>query len=373
MFSAGSKKFIYAIATLAGAIIGVGFFSLPYITSKVGFWVMLVYFLVVGFLVIVVHLLFSEVALKTPDYKRLPGYAEIYLKKKGKAIATASMIIGSLGTLLVYLLIGGRFLANLLSPIFGGSDLIYTIIYFIAGAVIIYAGIKPIAKIDFWSLILFFAVIYIIYFWGKPYFNINNLFPIVDKSSLFLPYGAILFSLWGATMIPEAEEMLGERKQQIKKAVFSAVLISALVYLFFIILVAGVAGPLTTPDAISGLSGLLGRKIALVGYLLGILTTFTSFIAIGLTLKKVFWYDLKIPKNLSWLLTVFPPLFLYLAGFQDFVKIISFLGGVMLGIEGVLIILMYQKIKSSKARFFTYPLVLIFVLGIIYEIIYFVK
>jgi len=37
-------KTIYALATLSGTIIGVGLFSLPYITLKVGFWVMLGYF-----------------------------------------------------------------------------------------------------------------------------------------------------------------------------------------------------------------------------------------------------------------------------------------------------------------------------------------
>ncbi|PIR07544.1 hypothetical protein COV54_00500, partial [Candidatus Jorgensenbacteria bacterium CG11_big_fil_rev_8_21_14_0_20_38_23] len=68
-------KLIYAIATLSGTIIGVGLFALPYITLKVGFWVMLCYFLVLGALVILIHSFFGELALKTPDYKRLPGFA----------------------------------------------------------------------------------------------------------------------------------------------------------------------------------------------------------------------------------------------------------------------------------------------------------
>ena len=42
------KKFIYPISTLSGTIIGVGIFALPFVTLKVGFWVMLGYFFILG-------------------------------------------------------------------------------------------------------------------------------------------------------------------------------------------------------------------------------------------------------------------------------------------------------------------------------------
>ena len=70
-------KIIYAIATLSGTIIGAGLFALPYITLKVGFWMILAYFLLLGGVVILIHLFFGELALKTPDFKRLPGFAKI--------------------------------------------------------------------------------------------------------------------------------------------------------------------------------------------------------------------------------------------------------------------------------------------------------
>ena len=365
-------KLIYAIATLSGTIIGVGLFALPYITLKVGFWVMLCYFLVLGALVILIHSFFGELALKTPDYKRLPGFAKIYLGSWGEKIAFISTILGVFGAILAYLIVGGEFLENLLSPIFGGNNLFYTLLYFSLGAVLIFFGIRAISKIEFWGLILFFLILIAIFFHGFPHLKMVNLFPSPDFSQLFLPYGAILFSLWGAALIPEAEEMLGQKKNLLLKIIPIAILIPIFVYLFFIYLILGITGPQTTESALNGLRNFLGDGIVSLALFFGVLTTFTSFIALGLTLRKVFWYDLKIGKNIAFAITCFIPLALFLTGIKQFIPIISFVGATMLGIDGILILLMYQKIKPQK-KFLSYPLILIFLGGIIYEIIYFFR
>ena len=367
-------KLIYAIATLSGTIIGVGLFALPYVTLKVGFWVILGYFLVLGALVILIHSFFGELALKTPDFKRLPGFAKLHLGNWGEKAAFISTILGIFGAILAYLIVGGEFLTELLSPIFGGGNLFWTIVYFLAGAILIFFGIKAISRVELWGLILFFVVLILIFFRGKYLINIENLFFIHPSSIIshwFLPYGAILFSLWGATLIPEIEEMLGERKELMRKIIPIAILIPALVYLFFIYLILGITGPQTTESALTGLRNFLGDGIVSLALFFGVLTTFTSFIALGLTLRKVFWYDLKIEKNFAWLITCFFPLILFLIGVKQFIPVISFVGGVMLGIDGILILLMYRKIKPKQIL--VYPLFLILFGGIIYEIIYFLK
>jgi len=364
-------KLIYAIATLSGTIIGVGLFALPYITLKVGFWVMLGYFLVLGSLVILVHLFFGELALKTPDLKRLPGFAKFHLGKWGEKTAFLSSILGIFGAILAYIIVGGEFLTELLSPIFGGGNLVWTLFYFSLGAALIFFGIKAISKIEFWGLVLFFIILIAIFFRGQTFLKIENLFPQPDFSQLFLPYGAILFSLWGAALIPEVEEMLRERKKLLKILIPISILIPIFVYLFFIYLILGITGSQTTESALTGLRNFLGDRIVSLGLFFGVLTTFTSFIALGLTLKKVFWYDLKIDKNLSWAITCFIPLALFLIGIKSFIPVIVFVGGAMLGIDGILILLMYRKINPKKILI--YPLFLILLGGIIYEIIYFLK
>lgn len=365
------KITIYAISVLAGTIIGVGLFSLPYITQKIGFPIIIGYFLVLGTLVILIHQIFGELALKTPDLKRLPGFALYYLGKRGERIALLSSILGIIGSLLAYLIVGGEFLTEILSPIFGGGNLIWTLVYFIFGAIFIYFGIKAIAKLEFFGLILFFLILILMFLLNRPLLKTENLFPKPDFSYWFLPYGAILFSLWGAALIPEVEEILGERKKLLKMVIIVSILISIIVYLFFIYLILGITGPQTTESALTGLKNFLRKEFVYLVLFLGILTTFTSFITLGLTLKKIFWYDLKIEKNLSWAITCFAPLVLFLIGIKKFIPVISFIGGIMLAVDGILILLMYKKIHPQK--FWILPLVFIFLGGIIYEIIYFTK
>lgn len=363
------KDIIFPVATLSGTIIGVGIFSLPYITFKAGFWIVLAYFLVLGIVVTSIHLFFGELALRTPDFKRLPGFVKFHLGNWAGNLSYVSVIIGLLGALLAYLIVGGEFLEALLSPIFGGNNLPYTFLYFVLGALTIFLGIKAIAKIEFWGLISFFIVLILMYLRGKNFINIDNLFPPV--SDIFLPYGPILFSLWGATLIPEAEEMMGENKKLMPKVLVIATLIPLIVYLFFIYFILGITGNQTTESALIGLRNSLGNGIVNLGFLFGLLTTFTSFIALGLTLKNIFWYDLKIPKNIAWFVTCLPPFILFLIGMRSFIPVISFLGGIMLGIDGILILLMYRKIKPKQILI--YPLFLILLGGIIYELIYFIR
>ncbi|MFH1181169.1 MAG: aromatic amino acid transport family protein [bacterium] len=364
------KNYVYPIATLSGSIIGVGIFSLPYIASRVGIWAMLVYFLLLGGLVILIHCLFGKVALKTPDRLRLPGFAKIYLGDWGKIAAAVSMAVGFIGAILAYLIVGGEFLSNLLSPVLGGGDLFWTLVYFAAGALLIFFGIKAIAKIEFWGLILFFVILFLIFWKAFPQINLSNFF-VSDFgfkiSDFFLPYGPILFSLWGASLIPEIEEMLGSQKSLLKKIIPISILIPILVYLFFIYLVLGITGDQTTESALPGLKNHLGGFIFNLGLFFGVLTTFTSFAILGLTLKKTLWYDFKIPRIFAWAIACFLPLFLFLAGFKSFISVISLVGAIMLAVDGILILLMYQKIGGKKALI--WPLFLALFTGIVYEII----
>jgi len=369
------SKTISVISLISGTIVGVGLFALPYIALQVGFWTMLFYFLFLGGVATVVHLFFAEVSLETPDLKRFPSFAKIHLGSIGEKVAFFSTIFGLLGVLLSYLIVGGGFLNTILNSFWSGvSSFGGIFVFFVLGSILIFFDIKYISSIEFWGLLLFILVLMALFFVGLPFLKVDNLFiGTLTQKNFFLPYGAILFSLWGAALIPEAEEMLARQKEKLKKLIPFTILIPVIIYLFFIFVILGVCGQNTTESAIGALSNFFPPYVLNLALFFGFLTCFTSFIALGLTLKKVFWFDLKIKRNISWVITCFVPLFLYFLGLQDFIQIISIIGGVLLAIDGILIIFMHRKIRPKQFKILRYFLILIFIFGIIYEIVYFVK
>ena len=376
-----NKDFLKAFSILTGTIIGVGLFSLPCIAARVGIWTMLFYFLILGTVVVLVNLFYGEITLRTKGMNRLPGYAERYLGPSAKKIAFISSGLGLVGTLLAYIVVGGKFLNSLFEPFLGGDSFIYTLIFFAAGAILIFFGVKSIARIEFFLLVFLFVVLGMIFIRGSSFIEIENLF-VFDAKYLFLPYGAVLFSLFGASLIPEVKEILKDNPKKLKSAILWSISVSAFVYLVFIVLILGITGSDTSNEAIAGLKAMLNNGVAEMALFFGILTVFTSFLTLGLTLKKILWYDLKLKKNLAWVLACFTPLLFFLLGFDDFIAIISLTGGVLLGIDVLLIILIYLKAKTkgdltpaysvNLPRFFAYFLILFFLLGAVYEVFYFI-
>ncbi len=367
-------KILYGISILAGTIIGAGLFSLPYITSIVGIHIMIVYLVFLGIVSLLVHYFLGEISLKTPDFLRLPGFTKHHLGKHAQKIAYVSGILGLLGAVLAYLILGGEFLSALLSPYFGGNAIHYTTIYFAFSAVFIYFGIKAISKMEFWGILIFLGLLVLTFVRGFEQITMENLSFIREgEFDLFLPYGAILFALWGGALIPEIEETLSPEKEKKKllKIIPLGIAVAIFISLLFIVIVFGITGENTTQEALVGLEQSLGNWIASMMLVFGLLVIFTSLIAIGLTVKKILWYDLKIPEKASWAIACFVPFFLFLSGVKDFIVVIGVVGATMIAIDAILILLMYEKIKSKKVRLITYPLILLFILGIIYEIIYF--
>ncbi len=366
-------SYIYALSTLTGSTIGAGLFALPYICSKVGIFVIIGYFLILGFIVLSIHLIFAEEAFQTPDFLRLPGFAEIYLGKKKGIVSSIVSISGFIGIILVYIILGGKFLTSLLSPLLGGNYILYSLIYFLFGSFFIFFGIKAIDKIELLSILLLVVTTILLFIKGWPLFNFHNLIRNPVPQDIFLPYGPIMFSLWSLGLIPEIEEMLGKNKKLLPKVILNSIIIAALFYLFFILVIVGISGSAVSKNALSSLPQKLGSNFIVLIILVGIITTFTSFLTSGLTLKKIFWYDLKMNKNLSWAITCFVPLILFFSGLRNFIPIISLVGAIMFGLNGVTVLLIYQKIKGKKVQALTIPLILFLTFGIIYEIIYLPK
>ena len=370
---------LLALATFTGTIIGVGLFGLPYVTAKIGFLAMLIYFIILSAVLIFINLMYGEIALRTAKNHRLPGYARIYLNPAAARLGYLTTFIGLTGSLLAYVLVGGEFLKNLLGPTLGGSSFLYATIFFAAGALIVYFGTGPVSKTELYSLGLFFVILFLLGLKAWPQINFQY-FTTTDLEHFFLPYGVILFSLGGLAVIPEMKELLKGQESALKKLIIIGLVIPALTYLFFISLVFGVTGSQTTPEGLIGLNLALGDGIARLGFVFGIITTFTSFLTLGITLKKEFSYDGGLPAWLAWLLACGPAYGLFLLGLKDFIGIIGFIGSIALGFDIIIITLIYFKAKIKSQRHPAYQLkanpglvfamILLFLFGIILEIIH---
>lgn len=369
------RKYVYPTAILTGSIIGVGFLSLPYIASKVGIWPMLFYFIVLTAVITCLHIIFAKISLKTPDYKRFPGFVGYHLGKFPKKIILVSETIGLTGVLLVYLIIGSQFLTAIFRPLLGGSEIAYVLAYLVIVSFFIYFGANIISRMNFLALSALMIILCIIFIKAFSYLQLDNIFTgqvlFADYKTLFLPYGAIMFSLWGCGLIPEVEEMVIGNKKSLKKIIIAGTLISSIFYFLFVLLILGITGQNTTEAGLTGLSGILPNTVVVIALLIGAITTCIAFIAQGLLLKKVLMYDAGVPQFPAWALVSFVPLVLFLLGLNSFIPLISFIGGFLLGIDGILILLIYKKIGGRKI--IIYPLMLVFILGMAYEIIYFVK
>ena len=376
------KHFLEAVATLVGMIIGAGILGIPYAVANAGFLTGLLDIILIGLAVLVLNLYVGEIMLRTKDDHQLTGYAEKYLGKFGKSLMIFSMIFGLYGALVAYTLKEGEFLAAIFAPNIGGTPLIYSIIFFLVAAFLIYKGIKAIERSE---LVMVFFIVFIISLFiavAFPFVDIKNL-TAFSPQKLFLPYGVILFAFLGAAAIPEVGIELKENKTKIKKAIVWGSLIPLIVYVLFTFIVVGVVSPeKMTDDAIIGFGNALGHKVLLFGLIFGMLTMATSFIAVGLALKEMYNFDFKCSNDLSTFLACFVPLVISVALIlikvdHAFFKVIDITGIVSGGVAGILIILMVWKAKKLGERkpeysvhskkIFDILLILMFLAGMVYE------
>ena len=373
-----NKKFLYATAALIGTMVGIGVFGIPFAFSKAGFLVGLFFLLFIGFITVVLDLMYGEIVLRTEKVHQIAGYTHKCLGPWFKNLIFFSVSLALYSGLLAYTVIAGDFLNNIFSVIFYASPTVYSLAFFVVFSVLVSFGIKRISFLELTLTGLFLAVVFAILVVGFDKINFANFNPI-QPEFWFLPYGIFLFAFAGFSAIPIQREILVGKEKYLKKSIITAVLLAGVLYLVFAVTIFGISGDITTPDAISGLYEFLGGKIIFLGSLFGILAVGTAFMMLGTAFMEMFHLDYNLSKKLAWFLTMAPPLFLFLGGQRTFIDIISLAGSVAVGIEGIILVFVFLKAKSNGdrvpeyslefPRFVYYLLILIFLTGVIYALV----
>lgn len=366
---------------MIGAIVGVGIFGLPYVISQAGFFVGFFELIALSAVILALHLLYGEVILRTKEPHRFIGYAEKYLGQNVKRLVMFTVILGSYGGLLAYLIVGGDFAARLLQPFFGGSVFFYSLLFYFVMSLMILAKIKTVGRIEIIMTAALLLVMAVIIGFGLNKINFQNL-ATVNFGQSFLPYGVILFAMAGSAAVPIVRDLMAGEETKIKKTLVWGTLIPAVLYALFIFTVVGISGANTTKETLAGLSLYFGPSIIFLGRIFGLLAIATSFLIFGEYLEETLNYDLKLNKTLSYLLVVGVPLIAFLGGMRNFIDTIGLVGAVAGGVEGILLVLMISKAKKlgdrppeyslNLPKFMSYGIIGLLGLGILYEIFYFI-
>jgi tyrosine-specific transport protein len=369
-----------AIATIVGTTIGAGFLGIPYVVAKSGFFIGLLHLIFLALMIIITNLCLSEVMLRTKGIHQIPGYINLYLGKKAKALAIFAIIFGLYSALIAYFIGEGQ----VLSYVFTGStkySLLFSVFFFVIFAFIIFFGIKALEKSETIIMFIVIALMLTIAFLFLPSAKIKNL-TYISKNPVewFLPYGVILFSFLSFSCLPEVRQEVLKNEKVLKKCMLIGTSIPLLLYIIFTISILGFAGRATPEIATIG----LGK----IPSLLAIFTMFTASIALGNASKDIFYFDLKIKKFPSFLLSTFLPFFLYILlvklNLSGFIRMLDVGGAVSGGLTGILIILTFLKARKVRLRMFTRKpefklkipkfiyllLILVYVLGIAYVLFF---
>jgi tyrosine-specific transport protein len=349
---ASFKNYFTAAFILAGTILGVGIFGLPYVFSKSGFLTGLFFLFFCGALVTINHLIYGEILLRTPGEHRLPGLAKIYLGKLGFSLTSISAIVSAVSVLLAYLILGGQFFSNfgqaLNHPI--GINLA-TIIFWIIGTIGFSFGIGLVGFGAILGVVLILIFIIGFFILGIPHVQWEMLTRI-NFSQFLLPYGVLLFSLSDGSAVPEilsyfTKKGINKEKIDFKKPIIGGTFLPPILYILFILGVFGLfQGKVVPIDLIPGLLR-YNPIVGLITNFLGIILILTSYFVIGLSLRNTLCLDLKIKGWMGWLIPTILPIALYFFGFQDFIGVISFIGAVILGIIITTTIIIHKKSQEK--------------------------
>tara|TARA_Y100000310_G_scaffold328746_1_gene397377 strand:- start:2509 stop:3624 length:1116 start_codon:yes stop_codon:yes gene_type:complete len=366
------SKFSAATATFIGTIIGAGILGIPYVVSQSGFLIGLSHIIIVGLILMLVNLYLGEIALRTPANHQLTGYASIYLGKKGKLLMFLAFAFGIYSALLAYLIGEGQSFSQLF---FSNTEhtLFFALAFWLLLTGITYRGLSSLKKGEKIGVTLIIVMILAIAIKFFDQIKIENLSSI-NLEHTFTPFGVMIFAFLGFAALPVVERILAKDKRPTRSVIITTYIFCIFIYSIFALIVLGSLGT-NTPQVAT-----LSLGISFV--ILGILTMFTSYLALSFALIDTFTLDYSLSRTKAWLLTCSIPLalffLLYFNNIASFTLVLSIGGLISGGLTAILILAMIRpaKLKGNRkpeyslpySSILTYILAALFILAAFLEI-----
>jgi tyrosine-specific transport protein len=382
---------IKGIFVFAATIIGAGILALPVAAAATGLVPMLVILLVVGGVSVFSALYIAETVINTHGPHHLPSLAREHLGTAGFALMISGIVIYIYGALVGYLAAGGQlfhWLSRGRIPVCAGI-----LIYFVMGSLIIHFGLNIMSRVETYLFSAMLVLIGMVMALALPNVKIPLLLETHWNGTLDV-FGVVLFAFVGHSVIPSISRGLN-KPGNINRIAIWGVLIPLLLYVLWCFVVIGTV-PKTAPEGLLSLADaktsgqpatiplglIVGGSIIVLGNLFAVLSTMTSYIGFGFSLKESY-VDVadtmhhKISPPAVTLLVVIPPLVMALFKPEAFVNALdiagTYGGGMFVGVLPVLMVLrLRKKVKTIKqmargGQWIPYIVLGIYLMGMIYR------
>lgn len=365
------EGFFKVAAIIVAATVGDGVFALPYVFQQSGWLLGLFYLAALAGIVSVAHIVYLQTLEKVGEKERLLGLVKIYFGRAGFWIGFVAIVVGLILVLVAYLILGSRFIA-LSSPLIQPSWAFA--LFWIAVSLPIVLSDRH--AVDLELLGVFATSLIIIFIFGAalPRVGFGGT-PAINGKNILLPFGIILLALAGWTGVEPAYESR-RRSRQTRTGGAGALAVgtffAAALYVLFVTGVFG-SGAAITSDTVSGLVGWPAWERLLISAL-GFAAIWTAYMPISREIKNALQKDLGWSETSTRLLLVaVPPLFV-LAGVNNFFLIVSFVGGVFLTLQYMLIVAVGRRALALPPlkKILLDTVALVFLLAAVYSVYAFV-
>ena len=338
--------FLEAVAVVVGTIIGAGIIGVPYVFAASGFLTSTFVLVLVGASLLFVRLMLGEVIMRTDGVHQLTGYTGIYAGRFAQHAQALVLVVSIYGTLLAYMIGQGEVLSALL----GGPSVMWALLFYLVFSFLVVNGLDVIKRSELIMIVAIFFIMIALTLFTAPGMQVEFLGGF-DASRFFVPFGVILFACAGLVSVPEAWRVVKRagREDIFKAALIWGGVIPPVLYLLFAVLVVGVTGPETSQVATVSLGEALGPHMIIIGNVFAFFTVATSFLTIALAQRDIFRYDYSVPSHLSSALVLVVPLMVFALGMWDFIAVISIVGALMVGVNGIVAVIIYWRARTRGA------------------------
>jgi len=353
------------------ATLGGGIFALPYVIFYAGWFAGIFYFLLFGFLIGTAHTVYFKTLKGEGEKQRLVGLLRRYFGKVGFFVGLGGIVMGLLLALLAFLILGGQFLSVLFPSV---PAAVSSFVFWVVAVSPILFKKKGLASLELFGVAIFVLMVLVVAFISLAYGGRNPSNIAGSSNNWFFAFGPVFFAMAGWTAVEPVYEFLKKDNFSVKEG-WIFYLAEVLVILIYVVFVGSVFRLTTavTPNVVSGLAlsnGFLAAFLAAMGCV----ALLVSYELISLEVLHAIKYDLNFGWISSLLVVVFTPFILLNLGLTNFLSILGVVGGVFIGTQYLAIIEVGRRALNFKGwKNFGLVLVsLIFLLGAVYEVYYFV-